>query len=111
MLLRLSRLLVLLLVVIVASTGQAATASLSGGEPPVSGIAVSDADYTLAADRPDLIVAVSFAVGPSPADSVRVRLSADGEWSSCGVAARTAECRLASPVPVAAATELAVSAA
>lgn len=111
MLLRLSRVLVLLLVVIVASTGQAATASLSGGEPQVSGIDVSDVDYTLATERPDLIVAVSFAAEASQAAGVRVRLSPDGEWSSCGVAAGTAECRLASPVPVAAATELAVSAA
>lgn len=111
MLLRLSRVLVLLVVVIVASTGHAATASRSGGEPPVSGVVVSDVDYTLATERPDLIVGVSFAVAPSQAERVQVRLSADGAWSSCAVAAGTAECRLASPVPVAAATELAVSAA
>jgi hypothetical protein len=109
MLLRLSRVVLLLAVVIVASTGQAATASQPGGESPVSGVAVTDVHYTLAAERPELIVGVSFAIAPSDVDQVQVRLHPEGQWSSCAVAGAQAECRLASPVPVAAATELSVS--
>ena len=109
MLLRLSRVLLLLAVVIVASTGQAATASQSGAESPVSGVAVTDVHYTLATERPELIVGVSFAIAPSEVDQVQVRLNPDGQWNSCTVAGAQAECRLTTPVPVAAAIELAVS--
>jgi hypothetical protein len=110
MLLRLARVLALFAVVVVASTGQAATASQPRGGPQVSGIEVSDVEYALATERPDLIVGVSFAATPADADRVAVRLHEGGEWSACARSGRKVECRLASPVPLAAATELAVSA-
>jgi hypothetical protein len=100
--LRLSRVLVLLVVVIVASTGQVATSS-----PAVSGVVVRDVDYTLAND---LVVGFSFAVAPARAERVQVRLRPGDDWTPCALAAGTAACRLASPVPAAAAMELAVAA-
>jgi hypothetical protein len=109
MLLRLARVLALFGVIVVASTGEAATAS-QPSEPRVSGIAVTDVEYALATERPDLIVGVSFVATPADADSVAVRLREGGEWSACARSGRNVECRLASPVPLAAATELAVSA-
>jgi hypothetical protein len=109
MLLRSARVLVLLLVVVVASTGVAETTSQAAAEPQVSGIEVSDVEYTLATDRPDLIVGVSFAATPADAERVAVRLHEGGEWSSCAHSGASVECRLASPVPLDAATELAVS--
>jgi hypothetical protein len=110
MLLRLTRVLLLLLVVIVASTGQAATASRAGGQPPVSGVVVSDVQYALATERPDVVVGISFAVAPSDAQRIAVRLHESGEWSSCTRAGGRVDCRLATPLPLAAATELSVSA-
>ena len=106
---RSARVFVLLLVVVVASTGVAETASQVASEPQVSGIEVRDVEYVLATERPDLIVGVSFAAAPAVAERVAVRLHEGGEWSACAHAGPSVECRLASPVPLAAATELAVN--
>jgi hypothetical protein len=107
--LRLSRVVLLLAVVIVASTGKAVTASQAGGDP-VSGVAATDVQYELSTERPDLIVGVSVAVSPADVRLLQVRLYPEGQWTSCVITGAHAECRLASPVPVHAATELALNA-
>ncbi|MGH2994722.1 MAG: hypothetical protein ACRDN6_05365 [Gaiellaceae bacterium] len=113
MLLRLRRLSALLVVVSCASAGQAWTAPdpVSPGE--ISGFDVRDVRYGFAAEHPDLIAKVSFALAPAPAAPVRVhvRVSASAGWSACAYDGLRVECRLASPVPVREAHELSVSAA
>lgn len=112
MLRRLSRLLVLGCVLVVASAGQAFTAPPEVAGAGVSRLAVSDVRYHLAPSRPDLIARVTFKVSPAESGRLRLRLAARGPWRECTVFDGRAACDLSrAPVALGAADALAVETA
>jgi hypothetical protein len=98
---------------IAASTGRVFAAPAPGpttglGSAPTNGYAVSDVRYVPASDDPSTIAEVSFALSPSDASRVEVRLvQAGGAWYSCERGATRVTCDTSSsPVDFAAADAL-----
>jgi hypothetical protein len=94
--------------------GQAATASntvpsgpAGSGAGVVSGYTISSVSYSLAGDTVD---GVSFALSPTGAAMVKVRLAASEPWTGCTIAGGIADCALSIRVAEAESLEIAASA-
>ena len=85
-----------------ASSGVPPTAG-GAGAGAISGDTVSAISYTLDDEAVD---AISFAVSPAGATTVRARLSADEPWTSCTLAGDLASRPVATPIEAASALEV-----
>jgi len=79
-----------------ALTGSSRAGLSSSG---VSGYAISDVDYRLAAD-PTRVVGVSFLLDAEPQGEIRVRVAEGQPWATCRVDGRHAACSLVASVAV-----------
>ena len=96
-----------LLALAVLPVGSAFTARNTGeGASAISGYRVSQLRFVAAASDPTRIAAVSFALAPAKARTVRVRLSAGGAWYPCENNAGHVVCATTQQPSVASATAL-----
>lgn len=98
---------VALLALALLPVGSAFTAGNTGeGASAISGYRVSQLRFVAAASDPTRIGAVSFALTPAAARTVRVRLSAGGDWYPCKNDGGRVTCITAQQPAVASATAL-----
>jgi hypothetical protein len=102
--------LVLLLLLPALLAGPALTASSAvpstaagGGSGVVSGYTVSSIAYSL---DDEVVDAVSFALSPSGASTVKARVAPEEPWTSCTLAGSVATCPVDTPVASASALEV-----
>jgi len=96
-----------LLALAVFPVGSAFTARNTGeGASSISGYRVSQLRFVASGSDPTRIAAVSFALAPATARTVRVQLTAGGAWYPCENNAGHVVCATAEQPPVASATAL-----